>query len=312
MKAAIIAETGTAPVYRDVDDPKAKADETIVNVTAAPISPIVRLRAVAPVSPAGDGLAVGVDGVGTDAGGRRVYFLFPKPPYGALAERTLVPSSMTVPVPDGMSDTIAAATATAGISSWVALTGRAPIEAGQTVLVTGANGSAGRLALQIARHLGAGRVIAVTRSTSALNGLPADHGIALDTAIAESELNESFRAGVDIVLDFTWGSVAERILSAATAGRGAPVGEPRLRYIVIGTIAGQEVPLAGYGLQSSGIELLGTGIGSVPIHDYLTAGEKLLHAAHRAGFSAPHEVRPLSEISSLWGISSHHRYVLQP
>lgn len=312
MKAAIITRTGSAPVYGDTAEPEAKEGEIVINVTAAPISPVVRLRASAPVSPEGTGLAIGVDGVGTNTFGERVYFLFPKQPFGSLAERTLVPASMTVPVPDGLSDTAAAAMATAGLASWVALTRRVPIEPGQTVLVTGANGAAGHLALQIARHHGAGRTIAVVRTATGLEGLPADQGIALDAADADDVLKDAFREGVDIVLDFAWGGVAERIFAAATTGRGAPTGEPRLRYAVIGTIAGQTVPLAGYGLQSSGIEIVGSGIGSVPGRDYLAACAELLNAAQAAGFSVPHEVRPLSEIGDIWDLAATHRYVIRP
>lgn len=312
MKAAIIKATGSCPICVDVTEPSAGEGETLITVTAAPINPIVRLRAAAPVPTDGAGLAVGVDGVGVDASGRRVYFLFPKPPYGALAERTLVPAAMTVPVPDELGDTDAAAIATAGMASWATLTRRAPIEAGQNVLVTGANGSAGRLAVQVARHLGAGRVIAVTRSAAALEDLTADQGIALEESSSASALQTLFRNGIDIVLDFAWGKVAERILAAATTGRGSLVGEPRLRYAVIGASAGKTVPLAAYAFQSSGLEIVGSGIGSVPVSDYLASCTELLAQAHEAGFSVPYEVRSLSEIGDVWGIAASKRIIIRP
>ncbi|WP_115717756.1 quinone oxidoreductase family protein [Gallaecimonas mangrovi] len=312
MKAARITATGTAPVYGDAAEPTAGEGEAVITVTAAPISPIVRLRAAAPVPAESGVLFVGLDGVGTNGNGQRVYFLFPKPPFGALAEKTLVPAAMTVPVPDGLGDAEAAAIATAGMSSWAALTRRVPIKAGQTVLVTAANGAAGRLALQVARHLGAGRVIAVTRSTSALAGLSADQGIALEAEGADAALQEAFRAGVDIVLDYAWGAVAERIIAAVSTARGAPMGEPRLRYAIIGASAGQTAPLAAYAFQSSKIELIGSGIGSVAVRDYLAACAELLGAAEEAGFEAPHEIHALSEIGEIWEQAAQRRIILRP
>ncbi|WP_420963782.1 zinc-binding alcohol dehydrogenase family protein [Brucella sp. IR073] len=265
-----------------------------------------------PASDDGNGFVAGVDGVGKDASGRRVYFLFPKAPFGALAERTLVPATMTVPLPDGLSDTRAAAVATAGLASWVALTRRVPIRAGQTVLVTGANGAAGRLALNVARHLGAGRTIAVVRSADKLEGLAADTGIALDAPDADTVLKATFDARVDIVLDFVWGSVAERVLTAAMAGRGSPTGEPRRIYMVLGTLGGATVPLSGYGLQSSGLDILGSGIGSVPVRDYLASAGELMAAAQEAGWAPPCEVMPLADIASVWKRSSDVRYIMRP
>ena len=246
MKAAIITSPEAGPRYGDFKDPEAAGGEAVLSVTAAPISPIVRARAsMKPASGDGNGFVAGVDGVGRDASGRRVYFLFPKAPFGALAERTLVQAAMTVPLPDGLSDTRAAAVATAGLASWVALIRRVPIGAGQTVLVTGANGAAGRLALDVARHLGAGRTIAVVRAADKLEGLSADTGIALDAPNADTTLKAAFDAGVDIVLDFVWGPVAQRLLTAAMAGRGSPAGGPSRTYLVLGTLGGATVPLSG-------------------------------------------------------------------
>jgi len=313
MKAAIITSPGDGPRYGDFKDPEANEGEVVIAVTAAPISPVVRTRASAqPISAEGDGFVAGVDGVGTDATGRRVYFLFPKAPFGALAQRTLVPEALTVPVPDGLSDACAAAVATAGLASWVALTRRTPVQTGQTVLVTGANGSAGGMALKVARHLGAGRTIAVVRTHEKLKGLPADTGIALDARDADDRLKAVFDDGVDLVLDFVWGSVAERLLAAATAGRGSPAGEPSRRYLVLGTLGGATVPISGYGLQSSGLEILGSGIGSAAVGDYLSSVGELLAVAQREGFAPPHEVRPLSDVESVWKRSSDVRYVIQP
>lgn len=115
----------------------------------------------------------GVDGVGRLDDGRRVYFVFPRPPQGAMAERTVVAMERCLPLPDGLDDVTAAALANPGMSSWAALEERARLKTGETVLVNGATDAAGRLAVQIARHLGSGKVIATGRNVEALRAVAA-------------------------------------------------------------------------------------------------------------------------------------------
>jgi NADPH:quinone reductase-like Zn-dependent oxidoreductase len=313
MKAAIVTSFGTAPQVGDFAEPEAGEGETVVTVRAAPLSPIVRALASGShyTSSGKTGFVPGVDGVGTDPDGRRVYFLFPKAPFGAMAQRCLVSSSMLVPVPDTLADDQAAAIATAGLASWIALTRRAQIAEGDTVLVTGANGAAGRMALQIARHLGAARTIAVARSDDKLDDLQADATVALDET-GDEALRDVFDRGVDIVLDFVWGDPACRVLKAAAVGRASPMGEPRLRYVQIGTAAGVEIPLRGDMLRSSGLELLGSGIGSVSFADLLAGARDLLAAAPGAGFEPTFETVPLSKVAEAWNGSSGVRYIVCP
>lgn len=313
MKAAIVTSFGAAPEVGDFVEPEAHEGETVVTVTAAPLSPIVRALASGShyTSSAEAGFVPGVDGVGTDDDGRRVYFLFPKAPFGAMAEKCVVSTEMLVPVPDTLSDDHAAAIATAGLASWVALTRRARITEGDTVLVTGANGAAGRMALQVARHFGAARTIAVARSVSKLEDLQVDVSVALDET-GDAALRAEFDRGVDIVLDFVWGDPACRVLRAAAVGRGSPTGEPRLRYVQIGTAAGAEIPLRGDMLRNSGLELLGSGIGSVSFGDLLAGARELLHAAPEAGFEPAYESVPLKNISQAWNCSRGVRYIVRP
>jgi NADPH:quinone reductase-like Zn-dependent oxidoreductase len=114
---------------------------------------------------------VGVDGVGRLDDGRRVYFVLPKPPLGSMSERTVVRSEQCVALPDGLDDVTAAAIANPGMSAWAALKERAELAAGETVLVNGATGTAGRLAVQIAKYMGARKVIATGRNIEALKSL---------------------------------------------------------------------------------------------------------------------------------------------
>lgn len=313
MKAAIVSAFGVAPALGEFPAPVAGAGETVIRVGAAPLSPIVRALAAGRhyAGTGAAGFVPGVDGVGTDPDGRRVYFLFPKAPFGSMAERSLVAGDMLVPVPDALPDDRAAAIATAGLASWIALSRRAPLVPGQSVLVNGATGAAGRMALQVARHFGAARVVAVGRNRARLDGLDASARIALDED-ADQALRAEFDRGIDVVLDFLWGEPAGRIIRAATAGRGARSGEPRLRYVQLGTVAGDEIALRGDSLRSSGLELLGSGIGSVAVSDLLAGAGDLLAAAPAAGFDPPFTSLGLDRIGDAWGGDPAVRYIVRP
>lgn len=313
MKAAVVTDFGKPPAYGDFREPVAGEGETIVRVHAAPLSPIVKALASGRhyTSGAQAGFVPGVDGVGTDPEGRRVYFLFPKAPFGSMGELALVSNEMIVPIPDDISDVRAAAVATGGLASWVALTRRAPIQPGSTVLVNGATGVAGGMAVQVARHFGAGRIIAVGRSRERLDRLEVETRIALDD-VADEALCAEFDRGVDVVLDFIWGEPASRVIAAATRNRGSRLGEPRVRYVQLGTVAGDEISLRGDAFRGSGLELMGSGIGSVAIRELLAGARELLTETNKAGFDAPVTTLPLTAVAEAWAGPSDVRYILSP
>jgi len=313
MKAAIVQTLGMAPSYADFREPEPTAGQTVVAVRAAPLSPIVRALASGRhyASGASGAFVPGVDGVGVDPPGRRVYFLFPEAPFGSMAEKSRVANAMIVPVPDALTDEQAAAIATAGLASWIALSRRAAIHQGATVLVNGATGAAGGMAIQTARHFGARKVIAVGRNQQKLAQLDADVKISLH-ADADDTLRTQFDAGVDVVLDFVWGEPALRVLRAATKGRGARTGEPRLRFVQLGTVAGAELAVRGDMLRSTGLELLGSGIGSVAVKDLVAGAGELLATAPAAGFHAPFKRVPLSAITKAWSEESDVRVLVVP
>lgn len=313
MKAAIVNAFGVAPSFQDFREPEAGDGETVVTVHAAPLTPIVRSLAAGRhyTSAASTGFVPGVDGVGVDDMDRRVYFLFPKAPFGSMAEKSLVASHMMVPVPQNLSSESAAAIGAAGLASWVALSRRAKLRAGETVLVIGATGAAGGMAVQNARHFGASRVIAVGRDETRLKRLDADVRIALDDD-ADKALRAEFDQGVDVVLDFVWGEPASRVLRAATQGRGSRSGEPRLRYVQLGTMAGDEIPVRGDMLRSTGLELIGSGIGSVAVEELLAGAGELLTAAATADFDVPFTSLPLRAVADAWNGAPDVRHILTP
>ncbi|WP_437629852.1 quinone oxidoreductase family protein [Sorangium sp. So ce854] len=313
MKAAVVSSFGVPPSFEDYREPEAGDGEDVVTVHAAALSPIVKGLASGRhyASGASAGFVPGVDGVGIDGAGRRVYFLFPKAPFGSMAERSLVASHMMVPVPEDLSSERAAAVATAGLASWIALSRRAKLQVGETVLVIGATGSAGGMALQTARYFGASKVIAVGRDEAKLERLAADVKIALKDG-ADNALRAQFDEGVDVVLDFVWGEPAVRVLRAATRDRGSRSGEPRLRYVQLGTVAGDEIPLRGDMLRSTGLELIGSGIGSVAVKELVAGAGELLAAAPAAGLDASFTSLPLRAVADAWNGDPGVRYLLVP
>lgn len=245
---------------------------------------------------------VGIDGVGRLDDGRRVYFILPRAPYGGMAQQTVAPSAQCLALPDELDDVTAAAIANPGVSSWAAYTERAKLKAGETVLVNGATGAAGRLAVQIAKHLGAKKVIATGRNVEALRSVAAigaDATILLidSEAVLDERFKEQFAQGVDVVIDYLWGMSAERLLIAgAKAGaEAAPI-----RFVQIGSVSGPNITLPSAALRSSAIELLGSGIGSISPDRFVAAIGAVLQAAAPGGFKIATRPVPLSEVEQTW------------
>ncbi len=204
MKAAFVLTAGQPPVYGDFSEPTPSEGENHITVTAASLSHVTRSRASGKhYSSSGNiPFVVGIDGVGRLDDGRRVYFVMPSAPFGSMAEQSLVRAAQCIALPDELDDVIAAAIAIPGMSSWAALQESAKFQAGETVLVNGATGISGRLAVQIAKHLGAKKVIATGRNTEALKSLAtlgADVTIPLtqDGEALEKAFLEPFHEGVD-------------------------------------------------------------------------------------------------------------------
>jgi NADPH:quinone reductase-like Zn-dependent oxidoreductase len=298
MKAAVVQVLGQSPAYADFADPVAEPGETLVAVAAAALSPLTRGRAAG--RHYSDRSAVpfvaGVDGVGRLEDGRRVYFVLPRAPFGAMARRSVVAPSHCIALPDGLDDVAAAALANPAMSSWAALRERAQLQPGETVLVNGATGSAGRLAVQIARHFGARRVIATGRNPQALAALAADAVITLgDDEATQAQLRAEFARGVDVVVDYLWGRSAEQLLIAA-----AQSGEAPLRYVEIGAASGGDIKLPAAALRARAIALMGSGIGSVPLERLVDCLRAFFAAAARGGFELPTQAYPLSEVGRRW------------
>lgn len=305
MKAAIVVEAGKTPIYGDFQEPVPANGEVRVTVSAAALSNVVKSRASGThySSPGQLPFVVGIDGVGRLDDGRRVYFALPKAPFGSMSEKTVIRPSQCVSLPDNLDDVTAAAIANPGMSAWAALKERAKFTAGETVLVNGATGTAGRLAIQIAKYMGAGKVVATGRNAEALKALSAlgaDVTIPLgDSGDAfEDALKEQFGGdGIDVVLDYLWGQSAERIIIAgAKAGKDAVP----IRFVHIGSVSAPNITLPSAALRSSAIELMGSGIGSIPLENLVKSIDELMQATVPGGFKIATKTLPLSEVERVW------------
>jgi NADPH:quinone reductase-like Zn-dependent oxidoreductase len=304
MKAAIVKEAGKPPVYGDFPDPAPMAGERHVHVTAAAISQVTKSRAAGShYSSTGQiPFVVGIDGVGRLDDGSRVYFALPRHPHGSMAEQTVVSALQCLPLPDDLDDITAAAIVNPGMSSWAAYSERAKLKHGETVLVNGATGTAGRLAVQIAKHLGAKKVIATGRNTEALRdvaALGADVTVPLveDEDALEEVFKAQFAARVDVVIDYLWGKSAERLLIAAA---GASEDGVPLRFVQIGAVSGPKIALPSAVLRAAAIELMGSGIGSVPRERYMSVIAELLQTAVPARLKIATQSIPLSQVEDAW------------
>ncbi len=320
MNAAVVYDFKQPPRYAAFADPVPVEGEKLVTVSAAGLHQIVKSLANGTHYGSTGELPFipGVDGVGRLEDGKRVFFGGSRSPYGTFSERALASSWMSIELPDGLDDVTAAGIANPGMSSWVALAGRAKFVAGESVLILGATGVAGQLAVQIAKRLGARRVIAAGRNPKALEqlkALGADAIVSLDQehdALVAAFRQEVAENPVDVVLDYLWGSPAESLL-AALSHKGLSKATPRLRYVQIGASAGPAISLLAATLRSSAIELLGSGFGSASLDQIVRAVADFFKMAAAQPFHFQARAVPLKDVESVWNTpEAGVRLVFQP
>jgi len=314
MKAAVVTAAGKTPIYADFNDPVAKEGEEIITMRAAALSNLTKGRASGShYSSAGIFPAVaGTDGVGVTKDGRRVYFAMPEAPFGSIAELCPIAPRRCVEIPDSLDDITAAAIANPGMSAWASLVERAHLVKGETVLVNGATGTAGRVAVQLAKYLGAAKVIATGRNAQELEELKR---IGADVAIPfalgpqnptgagafEEALKETFASGIDVVIDYLWGESAKTILSALAK----TVEDKECRFVQVGSSGGEaEIALPAAVLRSSAITLMGSGIGSVSRAGLAQSIRSTFEAVGPAGLTVATRVVPISEVETVWVTST--------
>ena len=192
MRAAVVSVLGEAPTYGIFDEPVADIGEVIVHVAAAAIKPVDRAIVAGKhyASPKQLPIVPGLDGIGRLPDGTPVYFAAFRSPFGAMAERSI--ASWYTPLPSGLDPHLAAAVVNPALAAWIPISWRGRINPGETVLIMGATGTAGRMAVTAARLLGAGRVVGAGRRQDILAALDLDATV--DLRLEGDALAEAFRA----------------------------------------------------------------------------------------------------------------------
>ena len=300
MKAAVVRGFGDIPQYEDFIDPATGGNNLTVRVKAAALENFDRMtvsgehyasKHLFPQFPA----VVGHSGVGTLEDGTLVAFGGVRPPFGAIAEIAVVPNesrTFVTPVPQGIDAALAAALPASVLTSLLPLRYGAKLQPRETVLVNGATGVAGKLAVQIATVLGAGKVVGTGRDEGNLATLAALGAVTIDLKAPDDEVARAFAKeageGYDVVLDFLWGRPAELLLGTLVP-REVAFARRRVRFVQIGQAAGPTISLAAAAVRTSGLELTGAGnISSEVVADAMKQTwewirEGTLHAdVHRA------------------------------
>jgi NADPH:quinone reductase-like Zn-dependent oxidoreductase len=305
MHAAVVTSFDEPPHYQLFDIPQPSGDhESLVDVLAIGLHPRVRTGAAGAhyTSTGKVPMIPGIDAVGRRPDGTRIYFVADDHEIGTMADKALVDVRRAIELPDGVDAAKIAAAMNPAMSAWVALRRRVPLQPGQRVLVLGATGNAGSMAVQVAKRLGAATVVGAGRDPerlAALTSAGADELVALtsdDEATARAL--GAAAAEVDIVIDYLWGKPTERAIMALLTARSDR--SRALDWIQIGAIAGPTIELPSVALRSANLRLQGNGQGAVSTEAYLAELPSLVDEID-AGTIAVHPYAvPLADVEQAW------------
>jgi NADPH:quinone reductase-like Zn-dependent oxidoreductase len=305
MNAAVVTSFVEPPHYQSCDIPApGDSGEALVEVLAVGLHPRVRSGAGGSHYTSSGALPMipGVDAVGRRADGSLIYFAADDESLGTMAEQTLADPRRSVELPADVDVAQIAAAMNPAMSSWVALHRRITFVPGQSVLVLGATGNAGSMAVQIAKLMGAGRVIGAGRNAerlASLGALGADVVVALssDEAATTAALAEA-AADVDVVIDYLWAEPA-KLAMAALLGARSDASAP-LDWVQIGALTGPELSLPSAWLRSANLRIQGSGQGSVAGRTYLGELPALVAEIHAGTITVNARTAPLAEVESVW------------
>jgi NADPH:quinone reductase len=316
MRAAVIEQYGQPPTIADRPDPPVDGNALLVEVTAAGLNPVDisiasgKFYAGSPKLP----YVPGEEGVGrvlrggSVSPGARVYFHTVRG-HGSLAEKALAQPEPAVELPDGVSDELAVCFGIAGLAGWLALEWRARLQKGECVLVLGASGVVGMIAVQSARLLGAGRVVAAARDKERLERarqLGADATVDLGGEGLVAAIKQACDGGPDVIVDPVWGAPAAAALQAA---------RPHARLVQVGQSAGAEVPIASAWVRGKLLAILGHTNFLAPVEVRTAAYRAMVGHAAAGRLTADLETMPLDQVKEAWqrqSRSPHRKLVLCP
>jgi NADPH:quinone reductase-like Zn-dependent oxidoreductase len=305
MNAAVVTSFGEPPHYQQFEVPQPTGgDEILVDVLAVGLHPRTRTGAAGAHYTSTGTLPMipGIDGVAQRPDGKRIYFVAADDVIGTMADKAVADVRRCIELPDGVDVAKVAAAMNPAMSAWVALRRRVPIEPGQSVLVLGATGNAGTMAVQVARRLGAGRVVGAGRDLGRLNALTpagADEVVQLtDDAEATARTLGAAAAEVDIVLDYLWGKPAQQAIMALLAARSDR--SRAMNWIQIGSMAGPTIELPSVALRSANFRLQGNGQGAVSTRVYLAELPSLVREIDAGAIAVKTKSLPLADVETIW------------
>ncbi|OQP56015.1 alcohol dehydrogenase [Niastella yeongjuensis] len=311
MKAVIAYPNGSITENLNYPEPVAgHRDELLVTVKAVAIKHIDRSRATGQhYSSDGtqeDGRIIGSDGVCLLPNGKRVYAIGET---GMMAEKAIIDRDRIVHIPDGVDDALAAALPNAVIGAAMGLKFKAEIQRGDIVLINGATGFTGRVAVQIAKCLGAKKVIVTGRNPDSLKDLVL---LGADEIISITQDDDSFKkqlsdihaqTPIDIIVDYLWGHSAELILSCI---KGKGIFSNKIRFVSVGSMSGDSLQLSAAVLRSVDLQLTGSGLGAWTksqvgqfFSDIMPEAFKL---AAKGKLKADTVTVPISNLATLWDV----------
>lgn len=323
MRAAVLREHGRPPEYGSHPAPSRAPGQALIRVTAAPVNPLDLLCAsgTSYFGPPALPYVPGAQGVGQVAeatvlpAGQRVWFSCDagmRPGDGAMAELCVIPEEAALPLPDDLSDDLAAALGLSAVAGWMALTWRGQFKPGEHVLVLGASGTVGQVAVQAARLLGAGRVVAACRDPHGRQRaaeLGADAVADLtggDPDIIASRLAEATAGRADLVIDPVWGAPAQAALRVLPPGG---------RLVNLGSAASAEASLSSAVVRSGTLSVLGYTNNALSAEQKASALAEVLGHAAAGRITTDRETLPLAAAADGWsrcGQAPHRRAVLVP
>ncbi|WP_417511844.1 zinc-binding dehydrogenase [Microbacterium sp.] len=307
MHAALLSDVTQPPRYTEVPEPEAREGEVVVDVLAAGLHHLTRAKALGMhySNTAALPLVPGVDGVVRDVNGQLHYVALEGGSVGTFADRTVIDPRRAVRLPDTVDPVLIAAAMNPAMSSWVALRCRIPTAPAQRVLVLGATGNAGRMAVQIAKLLGAEHVTAAGRDEYRLARVPA---LGADEICTLDALDEA--ADADVVLDYVWGEPAARGMMqmlTARSDRGAP-----LTWVQLGSMASDISPVSAATLRSARLDIVGSGMGSVTAREMIGELPELVDALSNGSIEVKARAVPLARVASEWDSTTEERIVVVP
>jgi NADPH:quinone reductase-like Zn-dependent oxidoreductase len=309
MRAARLTRHGGSPEIGEMAEPAAGQGQAVVEIEAAAVHPVDFAIADGTYDiGARPPFVLGREGVGRLAGGRRVWFDGAVPPYGAFAARALVDEARLVELPEEPDAATCVCLGIAGLAAWLALEDRAALRDGERVLVLGAGGAVGTIAIQAARLLGAGTVVAAARRPESLRrarelGADATVDLGGDPRALAAAILEASGGGVDVVVDPLWGDTAAAVVAAL---------RPFGRLVQLGESGGARTSLPAEPIRNGSLGVLGYTIDTIPLGRKAAALRRMAEHAARGDLRVDYELVPLDDLPSRWGRAAATRLVVVP